>query len=334
MFDSHHPQKGPFVRALQPGERVVAFYLVRRKQMEIFRDKTRGEYLTLSLGDRSGEILARVWERAQELSGDFSQGDVIKVAADVEIYRDRAQLIVRKLRFAREGEFDMRDMQPAAEKDTSEMQAELQRLLASIEKAHLSALLQHFFTDADVLSSFSTAPAARKIHHAYLGGLLEHTLEVAALAEALLRVYPEIDRDMLLTGVLLHDIGKIREFTWESDIDQSDEGRLLGHVVISGQMVEAAIAQLPYFPGELRLRLQHMIVSHHGRHEWGSPRRPKTLEAIALHHLEGLDAQVNRFRDLLRERREPEQNWTDYNRLLDRKLYAGQGELSIEEAGH
>jgi 3'-5' exoribonuclease len=163
---------------------------------------------------------------------------------------------------------------------------------------------------------------------------LEHTVEAVTLCKALLEVYPQIDRDLLLTGALLHDLGKVDEFEYETDIAYSDEGRLLGHVVMSERMVAEAMAAISDFPQDLALRLQHMILSHHGRYEWGSPRRPQTLEAVALHHVENLDVQVNRFHRILAGRRDLDQPWTAYDTLLGRHLYAGRGDgLSVEEEG-
>lgn len=334
----HHADKGPYVAGLVPGARVVGFYLVRYKQLEPFRDRSRGHYLTLTLADRTGQVLARVWENAAELAAQFEPGDIVKVAGDVESYRDRTQLIVTQLRRARADEFDLRDMRRTSRRAADAMQAELRQRLDGVQNVYMNRLLRHFFDDPEFMVKFSEAPAARRVHHAYLGGLLEHTLQVAALADRLLEIYPQLDADLLQCGVLLHDIGKVREFVWDTDIDYTDEGRLVGHVVLGAEMVAPAIAAIPEFPPELALRIKHMIVSHHGRYEWGAPRRPKTVEAMALHHLEDLDAQVNRFDDLLSSRREPGQPWTQFDRLLRRPLFAGMftsdddGELSVEES--
>jgi len=330
-----HPQKGAFIVDVHAGDRVTGFFLVRHKQLEPFRDRSRGEFLTLGLGDRSGQMLARVWEGASELAEQFAEGDVIKVAGDVEEYLDRTQLIINKLRRAEEQEYDLADFLPATEKDVDEMFAVVQAAVESIHDPHLAALVRHFYADADFRARLAQAPAARRVHHAYLGGLLEHLTEVLTLGETVLKLYPEINADLLRTGMLLHDVGKLREYAWARDINYTDEGRLVGHVVLGDEMVSRVIEQTPNFPEELSLRVRHMLVSHHGRYEWGSPRRPQTLEAIALHHLENLDAQINRFRGLLAARREPGQAWTDYDRLLDRQLYAGHDDnLSIEEASH
>jgi 3'-5' exoribonuclease len=326
--------KDQFVTDLRPGERVLGFYLVRHKQLEPFRDRTRGEFLTLTLSDRTGEILARVWEDAPAVAETFERGQVVKVLGEVEEYMGRWQAIVEKVRPAEDDEYTLADMFPATERDVDEMLDEVRATMEEIENAHLRALVARFFEDEEFVSRFSRAPAARRVHHAYLGGLLEHTVEVVTLCRALLEVYPQMHRDLLLTGALVHDVGKVDEFVYETDVDYSDEGRLLGHVVMSDRMVSDAIAALPDFPADLALRLRHLVVSHHGKYEWGSPRRPKTLEAVALHHVENLDAQVNRFHRILATRRDPDKPWTEYDTLLRRFLYAGRDEeISVEDEG-
>ena len=327
--------KGQFVRDLKPGVRALDFFLVRHKQLEPFRDRTRGEFLTLTLADRSGEILARLWEDAPATAESFERGQVVKVLGEVEEYLDRWQVIVEKIRPAQEDEYDLADFLPATERDVAEMLEELRQAVAEVKNPALRMLLDRFFDDSGFVARFSRAPAARRVHHAYLGGLLEHTAEVVALCRALLTLYPQVHRELLLAGALLHDVGKTREFRYKTDIEYTDEGRLLGHVVMSLQMVDEALAAIPDFPPDLALRLRHMLLSHHGRYEWGSPRRPKTLEAAALHYVENLSAQVNRFQGAIAARRDPGQPWTEYDTLLRRFLYAGRGEddLSIEEEG-
>lgn len=333
MADPVHPQKGPFVQDLRPGARFTGFYLCRHKQLEPFRDRSKGHFLTLVLADRTGQLLARVWEGATELAETFNEDDVVKVAGEVEEYLDRLQIIIHKLRPAAPEEYDLRDFLPATEKDVEVMLTALRSAVEGIANPHLNALARHFYDDPDFTARLAQAPAARRVHHAYLGGLLEHLTEVIALCDSVLALYPQIDADLLRTGALLHDIGKVREFVWEKDIDYSDEGRLVGHVVIGEEMVVRAIESLPGFPPELALRVRHMLVAHHGKHEYGSPRRPMTLEAIALHKIEDLSGQINRFHLLLAARREAASAWTEYDRLLGRQLYAGggDGELSVEE---
>jgi 3'-5' exoribonuclease len=330
----HHPQKGPFIAELKPGDHLVGFYLVRHKQLEPFRDRTKGDFLTLTLGDRSGQMLARVWEGAAELAEAFNEGDVVKIAGDVEQYLNRTQIIVSKLRSAKPDEYDLADFLPATDRDVTAMLAEVQAVIERLQNPHLSALVRSFYDNPEWRARLAQAPAARRVHHAYLGGLLENLVDTLKLCETVLTLYPEINADLLYTGALLHDLGKVREYSWERDIDYTAEGRLIGHIVMTAEMVSTAMAQLPDFPDELRLRVQHMLVSHHGRYEWGSPRRPQTLEAIALHHIEDLSAQLNRFSRLLAARRDPNQPWTDYDRLLGRQLYAGtEDEAVTEESG-
>ncbi|MFQ5614905.1 MAG: 3'-5' exoribonuclease YhaM family protein [Anaerolineales bacterium] len=333
MTNTYHPQKGPYLRDLQPGDRFIGFYVVRNKQLEPFRDPSRGVFLTLILSDRSGQLLARVWDNAESTADKLEKKTIIKIDGEVETYLDRTQIRVLQIRPAKEDEYDLRDMLPTSERDPDEMTAELAPYIEQITNPHLRQLVDHFFTDKDFLTRFRQVPAARRIHHAYLGGLLEHVLEIAKICITVLEIYPQIDADLLLAGALLHDIGKLREYTWDFDIDYSDEGRLLGHIVMGDEMITDALASMPEFPPELALRLRHTLLSHHGRYEWGSPRRPKTLEAIALHHIENLDAQINRFH-LLIKNAPPDDAWTPYDRLLGRQLYAGDREdLLVEERG-
>jgi 3'-5' exoribonuclease len=318
-----HPDKGGFISELRLGERVTGFFQARYKQLEPFRDRSKGNFLTLILGDRSGQILARVWENAPELAATFEVGDVLKVAGDVEEYLGRTQLIVHKLRPAKPDEFDLADFLPATERDVNAMLAQVDAVITGLSNPHLSALVRHFYDDANFRAKLAQAPAARRIHHAYLGGLLEHIVDMLRVARTVCEIYPELDADLLYTGVLLFDLGKLRTYDWTHEIAFTDEGRLVGHLVLTHEMINAALAQLPDFPADLSLRVRHMLVSHHGRYEWGSPRRPQTLEALALHHLEELSADLNRFAGLLKARREPGRPWTEFDRRLGRQLYAG-----------
>ncbi len=329
---TRHPQKGPFLREIAVGEGFIGFYLVHRKDLEPFRDPSRGHFLTLILSDRSGQRVARVWENAEETAAQIEVGQVVKVQGEMESYLDRPQIRVLRIRPAKEGEYDWRDMLPASPRDPDEMLAQVAEAAERIQNPHLRGLVAQFYADPDFVEALRWAPAGKKIHHAYLAGLLEHLTEMLALAETVLDLYPQIDADLLLAGILLHDVGKVRELHWGLNLDYTDEGRLIGHVVLGDEMLGQAIAQMPDFPPELALRLRHMILAHHNRYEWGSPRRPQTLEAIALAKIDDLSAQVNRFL-LLLEQRQPGEVWTSYDRLLARRLYAGEGELSPEEEG-
>ncbi len=325
MNDTYHPEKGPYLRTLNPGEQFIGFFALRSKELEPFRDPSRGSYLTLVLSDRSGQMVGRVWENAEMVQEEIEQGRVVKVDGEVDLYRDRPQIIVRRIRLAHPEEYDMRDMVPSSPRDPDEMVAALQSYIESLSNSHLRALVDAFYSDPNFLAQYVQAPAARRIHHAYTGGLLEHTLEVLALCQTVLELYPQLDADLLIAGALLHDIGKLREYSWDVDIDFTTEGRLIGHIVMTDEMIRGAIQNMRGFPAELALRLRHMLISHHGRTEWGSPREPQTLEAIALHHIENLDVQINRFQQIL-ERKPSGEAWTPFDRLLRRQLYAGTDE--------
>ena len=334
-MDKSASTKGPFVSDLRPGDRITGIFLVRQKALEPFRDRGKGEFLTLILADRTGQIVARVWEGAPALAETFAEDDFVKVAADVEEFQGRSQLIVQRLRPASEAEVDLSDFLAATSRDTGAMLSEVRHAVDSLREPRLAALVRHFFDDPAFMTALAQAPASRRLHHAYLGGWLEHLTQMLSLGEAVAALHPELDGELLRAGALLLSVGKLREYTWTRDIDYTDAGRLLGQAVLGDEGVAAAIAQLPDFPPELALRVRHMLVGHRGRYEWGAPRPPMTLEAIALHHVDNLNTQVSRFRDLLASRREPEQPWTSFDRLLGRQLFAGTdapGEQA-EEAG-
>lgn len=315
--------KGVYVSELRPGERTTGFFLVRQKQLEPFRDRSKGEFLSLVLSDRTGQVPARVWEGAPTLAETFAVGDVIKVGGDVEEYQGRVQLIIQRLRPALPGEIDPADYRPATQRDVAAMLARIQAAVDSVRDPHLAALLHHFYADPEFMTLLRQAPASRRLHHAYLGGWLEHLTQVLALCDTVLELHPELNADLLRTGALLLSTGKLGELDWVLDIDLTDSGRLLGQMVLGDEAVATAITQLPDFPPELALRVRHMLVSHRGRYEWGAARPPMTLEAIALHQIDTLNTQIVRFRDLLAARRDREQPWTAFDRLLGRQLYAG-----------
>lgn len=318
--------KGPWVADLEEGMEIVGYYVARNPRLDPFRDPGRGKYLRLQLVDKTGTIEARMWEDAEECFDQVSGGSPIKVAAVVESFREELQAKISRLRAAREGEVDLADMMRTTERDVEKMKGVVREAIKSIQEPHLLQLVRHFYGNADWVGRFMEAPAARHVHHAYFAGFLEHVYELLVLCGPLLELYPEIDRDLLIVGILLHDIGKLEELEWGFDTDYTDGGHLLGHIVLGERAVSRAIDAMDGFPEGLALEVLHMIVAHHGRHEWGSPRRPKSMEAIALHHLDNLDAQVNRFKQLTMESRTKGERWTAYDRMLRRSLYVGQSE--------
>jgi 3'-5' exoribonuclease len=322
MLESFHPEKGPFLRGLPAGERFVGYYVVRARRLEPFRDPTRGMFLSLALADRSGQLPGRVWEDAERVAQEVAPGDVVKVEGETEEFQGRVQVRVLRLRRAEPGEYDLRDLLASSERDPDVMQAELQAAIEGIENPHLAALVKLLFGDEDFRQEFMQSPAAKRVHHAYRHGLMEHVLEMLAISDAVIPLYPGLDGDLLRAGILLHDMGKLREYAWDVDIDLTTEGRLVGHVQLTDAMLQDALRELPDFPEDLGLRLRHMLLAHPGRLEYGAARRPKTLEAAALHHIDNLSTQLNRFGTLLAAR-PPGEPWTDYVRGLGRSLYGG-----------
>jgi len=314
--------KGPFVAAMQPGERIVGFYMVADARLEPFRDPAKGKYLSLTLADKTGQIKAKAWENAQIVAEAIKPGEVVRVAADVKEYQERPDLIVHKIRPAAEGEYELADFLPATDQDTDELLAGVQAAIAGLKDDALTALVKSFYDDPVFLEELCQAPVTRRMNHAYLGGLLEHVHEMLALGDTMKRLYPVIDGDLLTAGILLCNIGKLREYSATSMIDDTDEGELLGHIVLGLEMLNRAIAALPDFPAETALRIKHLMAAQSGRLEFGSPARPQMLEAIVLHQVEMLSAKTNHYASIL-ARKDPRQSWTERDAVLGLPLYGG-----------
>ncbi len=310
--------KNVFIDSLTEGQRVSDLFLVSRKNLA--ETKNGKPYLALALMDKTGEIEARAWDNAARFDTLAEVGAVVVIQGQVTSYRDQLQLNISSLDRAAPDSIPLEAFMPASRRSTHEMQTELADLIGTLSDDNLKTLLEKIFR-GETLKRFSTAPAAKKMHHAYLGGLLEHTLSVAGLAARLCDHYPELDHDLLLAGALLHDIGKMEEFSFASvPFDYTDSGRLIGHLVLGCDLVRNHAADIPGFPARLLDRLVHLILSHHGRHEFGAPCLPMTLEALLLHHLDDMDAKVN-YIDRLSEQIEPgTYQWSDYQRPLERFL--------------
>ena len=320
--------KQTFIEMLKAGQLVDDVFVGQDKQLA---HKKNGEpYLTFTLSDRSGDMRAVVWDNVESVNMGFVSGDYIKVAGNVSQYKDQLQLVVRQLAPADPNDIDLNDFLPTADRDVDKMFAQLVQITKAVKNPHLSKLLDTFFEDEAFVVLFKRAPAAKKMHHAYLGGLLEHTLSICLLIQALSKHYKGVDYDILLTGGILHDIGKVHEFSYETHIDYSDSGRLLNHIVLGVELLEKKIQIIDGFPGELGLLLKHLIVSHHGTREFGSPEPPKTLEAIILNYLDDLDAKVTGIRAFM-EREESEDTWTSYHRVMDRFFYKGTTKKTLSD---
>jgi 3'-5' exoribonuclease len=326
--------KGPWVSDIQPGDEFIGFYVARNPRLDPYRDPSKGKFMRLLLSDRTGYIQARIWEDAELAAEEIDNSKPIKVDGVAELYNGAVQVHIRRFRLAREGEFQREDLIKASSRNVERMWAAVRDAIDKVQDPHLESLLRFFFDDIAFTSKFLEIPAARVIHHATLSGLLEHCYELILLAQPLIKLYPEIDRDLLVAGILLHDVGKLEEYDYEYDTSVTDAGKLVGHVVLSERIVSRAMSAIGDFSKSRENEILHLIVSHHGRYEWGAARRPKSLEAIALHHLDNLDAQVNRFKLLLERAREEGKPWTDYDRLLGRMLYIGERNgLTLEENG-
>lgn len=312
-----------FIAELLDGQPVTSYFLAKQVQV---RQRRGGEpYLTLLLADRTGELPAVMWEGVDESVRSLSDGDILKVQAVLGSYRGEPQLTVTRARKANPEEVSPDDYLPRTESDPTGMLAAVDATVEAIGEPHLKRLLREFFVDPTTRAAFSAAPAAKAIHHAVLGGLLEHTVSVVGLCRLLADYYPAVNRDLLLTAAILHDLGKIKELTWDRVFDYTDPGRLLGHITLGALMVEERIRSIPDFPAALANSLLHCILSHHGELEWGSPKRPKTLEAIVLHYAENLDGKVNAFQSFAKRYPDPQHpGWTQFNKALDRYLYVGQ----------
>lgn len=305
---------------IRAGQSVDDIFIARDKQIAFKKDGA--PYLTLNLGDNSGDVKAVAWDNVEAISEAFGTGDYVRIKGNAGEYRGALQLVVHQADRLDPAEIDARDFLPATARDVDQMLGRLVQISQIVENQYLSRLLSAFFEDKAFVDSFKTAPAAKKMHHAYLGGLLEHTLSIALLVLAIADHYRGIDKDLLLTGGILHDIGKVHEFSYETHIDYSDAGRLLNHIVIGVEMLEKKIAAIHDFPEDIALVLKHMIISHHGTRDFGSPEPPKTLEAVILHYLDELDAKVMAVRTFM-DAEDADAAWTSYHKVLDRFFYKG-----------
>ena len=313
-------EKKIFVNRIREGQVVEDVFMIRNAN----RAETRSgkPYLILTLMDRSGEIGARVWDNVDAFMEICQPGGLVLVTAQAQAYMGALQLKVDAMQKIDEKEIDRTLFMQTTRKNIDGMGREIDLLAESIRNRFYKKLLQAFFSDRDFFKQFKTAPAAKSLHHAYLGGLLEHTLAVARLAEMLSGIYPALDRDLLLAGALLHDIGKTKEFTFDAyPFDYTDQGRLMGHLVLGVEMIQARINGISGFPEDLATRLQHLVLSHHGRYEYGSPALPMMSEAFVLHFLDDLDAKLNFIGHLEEQAPESGYQWTDFQRVLERFLY-------------
>jgi len=313
--------KKTLVKDIREKEHVVGTYLVSKKEMGL--SKSGKSYINMRLMDSTGSLEARVWDDADALGKKFDKDDVVEVKGFSVAYQGGLQLNVSSISAIAEGQYSIRDFLPASKKDPATMMAELDGVIGSMKDTDLKRLLTAVFKDQDIRSRFEIAPAAKAMHHSYLSGLLEHVLSMCALADKVGAHYGDaVNRDLLVAGAILHDIGKIYELSYRRSVDYTDEGRLIGHITMGVELIDDKIRSLRDFPRELAMLLKHMILSHHGQLEFGSPKRPKTLEAIVLSYIDDMDAKVSTVRSLI-EANEGGTAWTPYQRLFERYIYTG-----------
>lgn len=308
-----------YVSSIRDRDQLESVFLVKDKIMAMA--KNGKPYMTLKLMDKTGEIEGRVWDNVDELSAIFDRDDFIAIRCKASVYLGKMQLVISELVRVPDDRVQLADFLPESDRPLAEMEQELAALLASFTDPHLKALMDAFFGDPELMALYRIAPAAKGMHHVYLGGLLEHSLAVARLVDTIIPLYGGLNRDLLVAGALLHDVGKVREMTYQRSFDYTDEGKLLGHITIGVEMVQERIAAIPGFPAELAMLLKHMLLSHHGQYEYGSPKRPKTVEATILNYLDDLDSKINGIRTHIRKEAESQSRWSSYHRLYDRYFY-------------
>jgi 3'-5' exoribonuclease len=314
-----------FVQQMADGDAVEDIYLVVDKQVRANRNGNI--YLQLELRDRSGTMSARLWNAPESLVRSFGSGDFLRVKGKVQLFQGALQMILNQIDRVETEKVELADFLPQTEQDVSKLYERLCTLLRKLENPHLRALAECFLMDQDLMNGYCKAPAGVRNHHAYLGGLLEHVVTLMEAADRIAPLYPELNRDLLLMGIFLHDVGKVRELSYDRAFSYTDEGQLIGHLVLGVEVLSEQVRRVPDltgepFPAELLLRLKHLIVSHHGSLEFGSPTLPMTPEAIALHYLDNLDAKVHSFTRDIREDRGPS-SWTPYSQATQRRLFKG-----------
>jgi 3'-5' exoribonuclease len=297
---------------------VTSTFVVVSKQIK--PKKTGEPYLALTLGDRSGQLEAKMWDNVEEVLDAFDQDDFIKTKGLINKYKQRFQFTIHKVRKLGESEIEFADYLPKTTKDIDQLWETLTGFIAGFQNPHLKALVQAFMADPEISAAYRNAPAAKTLHHAYIGGLLDHVVSLFRSCDLMCKNYPQINRDLLLTGAFFHDIGKIHELTYNRSFSYTTKGQLLGHMIIELEMLQAKLAHLPGFPDELKTMIEHLIISHHGQYDFGSPKLPMFPEALVLHYLDDLDSKMEAMRAHFERESSLDGPWTSYNASLGRPL--------------
>jgi 3'-5' exoribonuclease len=314
-----------FVSQLQPGETVEdQVFLIDAKDL---RTTNNGSlYIHAVLRDKTGQMLARVWQATQPMFDQMPEGGFMRFKGRVENYKGSLQFIIDAMRPCEPSALDLADFMPQTEEDIDVMFEQVKHALRSIRNPHVLQLVKHFVCDEPLMERFRKAPAATQMHHAFIGGLLEHTRNLLELALLVIPRYPDVSLDLVLAGLFLHDLGKTSELTYDTSFQYSNRGQLVGHIVQCTIWIEDKIRAVEAetgqpFPADIRDALQHLILSHHGQYEFGSPKLPAMPEAVAIHYLDNLDAKLQMYSSRIKADPDPASDWTEYVRGLDTKIY-------------
>ena len=313
-----------YINQFSEGESINQVFVANGKQL---RPNRQGNlYLQLTLSDKSGSVNAMQWNANQSVYDSFENGDYVIIKGTTQLFNGNLQIIVQQLKKADESRVDEADFVTLTNENIGQLIVQLRQFVDSISHPQLQSLCQQYLDSKDIMEKFSQAPAGVKNHHAYQGGLIHHVVSLMELAESVVQHYPEVDRDLVLAGVLLHDLSKTDELAYDRSLEYTDEGQLVGHLVMGVELLGKQIDQWEAnqgttFPNDIAIQLKHMIVSHHGQYDFGSPKLPMTLEALVLHMIDNLDAKVHQFSHAMDSEANPGDNWTPFIPTLGRKLY-------------
>lgn len=313
-----------FVKDLKPGNEVTECFVLRKKEI---KEKSDGEkFLKLELGDRTGRIEGVVWDNPEQIYGQAQTGEIVKIKGWVSTYKETPQLKVERLRKAKEEEIDLSDFLPTSERDLDSLYEEFKKVVSTIENRYLRGLLELLLEDSTLMEKLKKTPGGKLWHHAYVGGLLEHTLKVVQICEKAASMYELVNRDLLITGALVHDVGKISAYSAKGFFDYTDEGRLVGHIVSGDELIDKKIQMIEGFPLNLAFQLKHLILSHQGQLEFASPVVPQTIEAVILHCADEMDAKADAFTHIIKTQKSKGKRWSDWVHLINRYIYLGEDE--------
>lgn len=312
-----------FICDIKDRDSINSVFLVKDKIMAMA--KNGKPYMNLRLMDKSGDIDGKLWDNVELLDKQFDKDDFVSVRGKASVYLNKMQVVIAEISRMPEDEVSLSDFLPVSPRCIDEMRRELRDVVTSIANTHLQGLMRSFLDDEQFMKQYCAAPAAKGMHHVYLGGLLEHSLALVKLVKSIVPLYHGINEDLLVAGALLHDVGKIHEMSFERAIDYTDAGKLLGHITIGVELVEEKIRQVEGFPRELSMLLKHMLLSHHGQYEYGSPKRPKTIEATVLNYLDDMDSKINGIQAHIAKESASTSRWTAHHRLYDRYFFKCNG---------